>query len=100
MIRPLSSACAALALIAPPATAATYSAHDVSGPAIAGNSVLWGDHLPDGSSVLKRDGQIVATVPAPTPDEGLTARAIGAVAASPSRIAYTVADFREEGDAG
>jgi hypothetical protein len=76
------------------AAAMVIPGHADAGPAIAGDSVLWAE-----GSLIKKDGQVVATAPDPTPAEGLTGRSIQGLAASPTRLVYIRADRAVEDDA-
>ena len=99
MRRVLTVACAAVCLLAPPAGAKTYGGMAAAGPAIAGDSVLWGTEYSDGSGAVKRDGRIVARF------ERMTGKGErrqfggvpGAVSGSPSGTAYVLDDSRDTG---
>jgi hypothetical protein len=49
----------ALCLVAPSAGARTYSGIAFAGPAISGDSVVWGTEYSDGSGAVKVDGRVV-----------------------------------------
>jgi hypothetical protein len=94
--RILTLACAALCLLAPPAGAATYRGMAFAGPAISGDSVVWGTEYSDGSGAVKVDGRVVARFQRPKGKK--RSRSFtgvpGAVSASPTRLVYTLVDSR------
>jgi hypothetical protein len=95
MITKALVAAVALGIAAPTASAATaLPGTAAAGPVIVGDSVLWAE-----GSLIKKDGQVVATAPDPTPAEGLTDRSIQGLAASPTRLLYVRADRAREDDA-
>ena len=73
-----------------------------AGPAIAGDSVLWGTEYSDGSGAVKLDGRIVARFQ-PMTGKGERRQfggVPGAISASPSGIAYVLAESRETSGGG
>jgi hypothetical protein len=83
-------------LAASPAAAKTYNGMAFAGPAIAGDSVVWGTQYTDGSGSVKIDGRIVerfAAARGKDRSRGFTG-VPGAVSASPTRVVYTLADSR------
>jgi hypothetical protein len=92
----LALACVAACLIASQASAKTYPGMAAAGPAIAGNSVVWGAEYSDGSGAVKVDGRVVTRFEDP---KGKKRRRSftgvpGAVSASPTRVVYTLVDWR------
>ena len=55
----LALACVVLCLVAPSAGAKTYGGMASAGPAISGDSVVWGAEYSDGSGAVKVDGRVV-----------------------------------------
>jgi len=82
--------------LAAPASATTYNGMAFAGPAIAGDSVVWGTEYSDDSGAVKMDGRIVTRFDAVTGkhrSRGFTG-VPGAVSASPTRVVYTRVDRR------
>jgi hypothetical protein len=73
-----------------------------AGPAIAGDSVLWGTEYSDGTGAVKVDGRIVARFERMTGkgERRLFGGVPGALSASPSRIAYALVDTKSTGGGG
>jgi hypothetical protein len=94
--RNLTLACAALCLAAPSASAKSYNGMAFAGPAISGDSVVWGTEYSDGSGAVKVDGRVVTRFEAPRGKK--RSRSFtgvpGAVSASPTRLLYTLVDSR------
>jgi hypothetical protein len=92
----LALACAGLCLVAPSAGAKSYSGMAAAGPAISGDSVVWGTEYSDGSGAVKVDGRVVVRFEDPTGKK--RSRSFtgvpGAVSASPTRLVYTLVDSR------
>jgi hypothetical protein len=87
-------ACLLFLLTATPAAAKTYNGRADAGPAIAGDSVLWGHENRNGSGYVMRDGKPIGGFPAP---KGSRQRRVfggvpGAIGASPTRVAYVLDD--------
>src|SRR5687768_17299122 len=88
-----------LLLAASAAHADTFKGRASAGPALAGDAVLWGEERADGSAVLYRRApgqprQAIVRLEAPTQrghSRGFGG-VPGAVAASPTRIAYTLSN--------
>lgn len=92
----LTIACVALCLAAPSAGAKSYKGMAAAGPAISGDSVVWGAEYRDGSGAVKVDGRIVtrfADAKGKRRSRSFTG-VPGAVSASPTRIVYTRVDSR------
>jgi hypothetical protein len=89
-------------LIAAPAHAKTYNGMATAGPAIAGDSVVWGAEHRDGGGAVKVDGRVVARIDrARGKNRGRGFTGVpGAVSASASRIVYTLVDSRETAGGG
>jgi hypothetical protein len=98
-MRSVALACAAACAIAPPAGAKTYRGMAFAGPAIAGDSVVWGTEYSDGSGAVKVDGRVVTRFE----DRAGKKRSRsftgvpGAVSASPTRLVYTLVDTLDLG---
>ena len=84
-----------LLVLAAPAGAQTYNGRAEVGPAIAGDSVVWGQKYSDDSGAVKRDGRLVARFPAPIGKRDQ--RSFGGISGSLTRLAYTVIDTRDTG---
>jgi hypothetical protein len=92
----LALACVGLCLVAPSAIAKTYSGMAAAGPAISGDSVVWGTEYSDGSGAVKVDGRVVTRFERATGKR--RSRSFtgvpGAVSASPTRLVYTLVNSR------
>jgi hypothetical protein len=86
--------CAAVCLLSPFAQAKSYDGMAAAGPAISGDSVVWGTEYRDGSGAVKRDGHVVTRFQRATGKRrGRSFTGVpGAISASPSRIVYTRVD--------
>src|SRR5690348_12915100 len=94
MKRCLVLACLGSWLLAPSAHARSYAGMAFAGPAISGDSVVWGTEYRDGSGAVKRDGRVVtrfARAQGKTRSRSFTG-VPGAVSASPTRLVYTRED--------
>jgi hypothetical protein len=102
LVRITVLACAALCALASPAGAKTYRGMAAAGPAIAGDSVLWGTEYGDGSGAVKRDGRVIARFARMTGkgERRQFGGVPGAISASTSSVAYTVVESRDTGGGG
>ncbi|WP_157592641.1 hypothetical protein [Solirubrobacter soli] len=97
MKRGLVLACAALSLAtAPAAHAKRFNGMAFAGPAISGDSVVWGTEYTDGSGAVKVDGRVATRFErAKGKKRSRSFTGVpGAVSASPTRIVYTRVDSR------
>jgi hypothetical protein len=94
--RSLILAAAGLCIAAAPAGAKSYKGMAAAGPAISGDSVVWGVEYRDGSGAVKVDGRVVERfAPATGKRRSRSFTGVpGAVSASPTRLVYTRVDSR------
>jgi hypothetical protein len=88
--------CVVLCLQTPAAGAKAFNGMAFAGPAISGDSVVWGTVYSDGSGAVKVDGRVVTRferAKGKKRSRGFTG-VPGAVSASPTRIVYTLVDTR------
>jgi hypothetical protein len=95
-MRGLTLICVAMCIVAAPAHADTFKGRADIGPALAGDTVVWGEELPDGRAILysRAPGQprrALVRIPAAT-QRGHSSgfgQTPGGVTASTTRMAYT-----------